>query len=121
MAAIEGSYAVMFTKGPAGWSHPDSAAVILAAATLNAAESYLWKYIRGSGLTYGCWVSSDRESGLIEFAVYRVGSTHNDLPADRCRVQTLARHSRRLQSCSRDWLMDPRLWSRISWMEHDQL
>ena len=72
MASIEGSYAVFFAKGPAGWDHPDAAAVTLTAAVLNAAESYLWKYIRGSGLAYGCHVSSSRSAGLVEFGIYRV-------------------------------------------------
>lgn len=72
MGAIEGSYAVHYAKGPSGWSHPDLPALTLAAAVLNASESYLWKSVRGAGLAYGANVEVDQESGLTGYNVYRV-------------------------------------------------
>ena len=72
MSSIEGSYSVHFAKGLVGWDHPDLPALNLAAAVLNAAESYLWKSIRGSGLAYGANMEVDAESGLTGFSVYRV-------------------------------------------------
>lgn len=72
MGAIEGSYSVHYAKGPAGWSHPDLPALRLAAAVLNASESYLWKSVRGAGLAYGANIEVDPESGLTGFDVYRV-------------------------------------------------
>ena len=75
MASIEGSFSLHFAKGPAGWSHPDLPALRLASAVLNAAESYLWTSIRGSGLAYGAHVEVDPESGLTGFGVYRVSMT----------------------------------------------
>jgi len=72
MGAIEGSYSVHFAKGPTGWSNPDLPALRLAAAVLNASESYLWKSVRGAGLAYGANVEVDPESGLTGFSVYRV-------------------------------------------------
>ncbi|WWC62849.1 uncharacterized protein I303_105447 [Kwoniella dejecticola CBS 10117] len=71
MPAIEGSYSQHFAKGPAGHDHPDLPALRLAAAILNAMESYLWKSIRGSGLAYGANVSVYPEPGLVGFTVYR--------------------------------------------------
>ena len=38
---------------------------------MNATESYLWRYIRGSGLAYGAYVSLDLEAGLLSFSLYR--------------------------------------------------
>jgi len=38
---------------------------------LNAAEGYLWRAIRGSGLAYGASISTDREAGLLTFSLYR--------------------------------------------------
>jgi hypothetical protein len=73
MSAIEGSYGIHYSKGPEGFDHPDLPALTLANATLNAAESYLWKSIRGSGLAYGANVELDVESGLMGFSIYRVG------------------------------------------------
>jgi Zn-dependent M16 (insulinase) family peptidase len=72
MSAIEGSYGVMYAKGPEGFDHPDLPALTLANSTLNASESYLWKSIRGSGLAYGAGVEIDTESGLVGFSIYRV-------------------------------------------------
>ncbi|WWD18715.1 hypothetical protein CI109_103169 [Kwoniella shandongensis] len=71
MPAIEGSYSCHFAKGPAGFNHPDLPAVRLAAAVLNALESYLWKSIRGSGLAYGAHIVVYPEAGLVGFSVYR--------------------------------------------------
>ncbi|KAK8858824.1 hypothetical protein IAR55_003054 [Kwoniella newhampshirensis] len=71
MPAIEGSYSTHFGKGPAGYDHPDLPALRLAAAVLNALESYLWKSIRGSGLAYGAHVIVYPEAGLVGFNVYR--------------------------------------------------
>jgi Zn-dependent M16 (insulinase) family peptidase len=72
MPAIEGSYSLHFAKGPTGWDHPDLPALILAASVLNAAESYLWKSVRGSGLAYGASISVGAESGTVAYSVYRV-------------------------------------------------
>lgn len=74
MSAIEGSYSVHYARGVIGWDHPDLPALHLASAVLNAAESYLWKSIRGSGLAYGARIETDPESGLVGFSVYRVSA-----------------------------------------------
>ncbi|GFZ50626.1 hypothetical protein JCM24511_08384 [Saitozyma sp. JCM 24511] len=71
MPAIEGSYSLHFSKGPTGWDHPDLPALTLAASVLNAAESYLWKSVRGSGLAYGASISVGAESGTVAYSVYR--------------------------------------------------
>ena len=82
MSAIEGSSSVHYAKGPVGWDHPDLPALTLAAAVLNALESYLWKSVRGSGLAYGAHVEVDAESGLTGFSVYRV--SHHGLARRLC-------------------------------------
>lgn len=71
MASIEGSYSYHHARGPQGWDHPDLPALNVAAAVLNAMESYLWKSIRGAGLAYGASVEIDVESGMVGFGVYR--------------------------------------------------
>lgn len=84
MSAIEGSYSIHYAKGPVGWTHPDLPALDLAAAVLNALESYLWRSIRGSGLAYGAHVEVDAESGMTGFSVYRVSQlTAVTTPDDR--------------------------------------
>lgn len=71
MSSIEGSYSYHHARGPQGWDHPDLPALNVAAAVLNAMESYLWKSIRGAGLAYGASVEIDIESGMVGFSVYR--------------------------------------------------
>ncbi|KZT72760.1 hypothetical protein DAEQUDRAFT_663389 [Daedalea quercina L-15889] len=71
LPTIESSYASHITKGIQGFVHEERPAVIVAAEVLNATESYLWRYIRGSGLAYGATIYTDLEGGLLSFSLYR--------------------------------------------------
>lgn len=71
LSTIESSYVTHTTKGISGFDHPEYPAFRVALEVLNATESYLWRYIRGSGLAYGAYVSLDLESGLLSFSLYR--------------------------------------------------
>ncbi|KAI0094759.1 Metalloenzyme, LuxS/M16 peptidase-like protein [Irpex rosettiformis] len=71
LPTIESSFVSHHGKGMLGWTNPDYPALRVAAEVLNATESYLWRYIRGSGLAYGASVSTDLESGLVSFSLYR--------------------------------------------------
>ncbi|KAJ6519911.1 Metalloenzyme, LuxS/M16 peptidase-like protein [Mycena sanguinolenta] len=71
LPTIESSYVTHSTKAIKGFNHPEYAAFRIALEVLNATESYLWRYIRGSGLAYGAYVSLDVESGLLSFSLYR--------------------------------------------------
>ncbi|KAH8102439.1 Metalloenzyme, LuxS/M16 peptidase-like protein [Cristinia sonorae] len=71
LPTIESSFVNHWSKGIQGFSHPDYPALRVAAEILNATESYLWRYIRGSGLAYGAYVSVDLESALLSFTLYR--------------------------------------------------
>lgn len=105
MAAIEGSNSLHFAKGPVGWSHPDLPALRLASAVLNAAESYLWTAVRGSGLAYGANMEVDAESGFTGFSVYRVSTATSCTRAARkadsgVRAVMPKKHMRRLVTSS---------------------
>ncbi|EPQ60716.1 hypothetical protein GLOTRDRAFT_30984 [Gloeophyllum trabeum ATCC 11539] len=71
LPTIESSFVTHTTKGIQGFAHPEYPALRVASEVLNATESYLWRYIRGSGLAYGAYVSADTEAGLISFSLYR--------------------------------------------------
>ncbi|KAF7306997.1 hypothetical protein MIND_00492500 [Mycena indigotica] len=71
LPTIESSYVTHSTKAIRGFNHPEYPAFRIALEVLNATESYLWRYIRGSGLAYGAYVSLDVESGLLSFSLYR--------------------------------------------------
>ena len=71
LPTIESSYAFFTAKGIPSWEHPDNAAVVVTVAVLNAMESYLWRFIRGAGLAYGASITSEPESQLITFSLYR--------------------------------------------------
>jgi hypothetical protein len=105
MSAIEGSYGIMYAKGPEGFDHPDLPALTLANSTLNASESYLWKSIRGSGLAYGAGVEIDTESGLVGFSIYRVRLLFTSRTRLKLtiRVQTLSSLIRREERSCRVW------------------
>ncbi|KAJ2928846.1 hypothetical protein H1R20_g8241, partial [Candolleomyces eurysporus] len=71
LPTIESSFATHTTKGIQGFNDPKYPAARLAQEVLNATESYLWRYIRGSGLAYGAYVSLDQEAGLLSFSLFR--------------------------------------------------
>ncbi|THH28068.1 hypothetical protein EUX98_g6115 [Antrodiella citrinella] len=71
LPTIESAFVNHWSKGIKGFSHPDYPALRVASEILNATESYLWRYIRGSGLAYGAYVSVDVEGELINFNLYR--------------------------------------------------
>jgi Zn-dependent M16 (insulinase) family peptidase len=71
LSTIESSFATHTTNGIRGFEHPEYPAVRVALEVLNATESYLWRYIRGSGLAYGAYASLDVEAGFLNFSLYR--------------------------------------------------
>ncbi|KAK7694817.1 hypothetical protein QCA50_002005 [Cerrena zonata] len=75
LPSIESSFVTHMAKGFTGFQHPDWPALRVAAEVLNATESYLWRYIRGSGLAYGAYVSVDPEAGWFSFSLYRSSSS----------------------------------------------
>ncbi|EKM61160.1 uncharacterized protein PHACADRAFT_247588 [Phanerochaete carnosa HHB-10118-sp] len=71
LPTIESSFVSHYAKGIEGHAHPQYPALRVAGEILNATESYLWRYIRGSGLAYGAYVTLDVEAGLVSFTLYR--------------------------------------------------
>lgn len=71
LPTIESSYAIHASQAFVGFDHPDSAALRIALEVLDGTESFLWKYIRGSGLAYGANMGLSLESGLVTFGLYR--------------------------------------------------
>ncbi|KAG8964011.1 hypothetical protein FRC03_002295 [Tulasnella sp. 419] len=71
LPTIESSFGVHTAKGIVGWDHPEYPALRVACEVLDGIESFLWRYIRGSGLAYGSNMSIDLESGLVGFTVFR--------------------------------------------------
>ncbi|GJE87608.1 Zn-dependent peptidase M16-like protein [Phanerochaete sordida] len=71
LPTIESSFVSHYAKGIESHSHPQYPALRVAGEILNATESYLWRYIRGSGLAYGAYVNLDMEAGLVGFTLYR--------------------------------------------------
>ncbi|KAI9060189.1 hypothetical protein FKP32DRAFT_1595582 [Trametes sanguinea] len=71
LPTIESAFVTHTAKGIQGWSHPEYPAMRVAVEVLNATESFLWRYIRGSGLAYGAHCGLDLEAGLVNFTLYR--------------------------------------------------
>ncbi|KAJ9118591.1 hypothetical protein QFC22_003811 [Naganishia vaughanmartiniae] len=71
MGSIEGSHAVVYSRGPQGWTHPELPACIVTSAILQTTESYFWKGVRGAGLAYHTDMTIDVEYGSIVFKVLR--------------------------------------------------
>jgi len=71
LPTIESSYVMHSTKSISGFNRQEYPAIRVTMEVLNATESYLWRYIRGSGLAYGAYVTLDVEAGLLSFSLYR--------------------------------------------------
>jgi len=71
LPSIESSHVSHTTKGLQGYTNPELPAMRITLEVMNATESYLWRYIRGSGLAYGAYVSNDTEAGLLSFQLSR--------------------------------------------------
>lgn len=71
LPTIESSFVNHIGKGIQGFDHPDYPALRVTAEVLSATESFLWRYIRGSGLAYGAYAGVDVEAGRVTFALYR--------------------------------------------------
>ncbi|KAI0051676.1 hypothetical protein FA95DRAFT_1586997 [Auriscalpium vulgare] len=71
LPTIESSYVSYTAKGIQGFNHPDYPSLRVTMEVLSATESYLWRYIRGSGLAYGAYVGADTEAGHVTFSLYR--------------------------------------------------
>ncbi|KAF8832423.1 hypothetical protein HHX47_DHR1001921 [Lentinula edodes] len=90
LPTIESSYVIHTSKGIQGFDHPQYPAFRVALEVLNATESYLWRYIRGSGLAYGAYVSLDVESGLLSFSLYRSSNSMGAFKAASTVIKGLA-------------------------------
>ncbi|KAI0375392.1 hypothetical protein BV20DRAFT_960528 [Pilatotrama ljubarskyi] len=71
LPTIESAFTTHTSKGVQGWAHPEYPALRVAVEVLNATESFLWRYIRGSGLAYGAHCGLDLEAGFVNFTLYR--------------------------------------------------
>lgn len=71
LPTIESSFAIHAARAFTGFQHADYPALLMALEVLDGTESFLWKYIRGSGLAYGANTGLNLESGLVSFTLYR--------------------------------------------------
>ncbi|KAA1467937.1 hypothetical protein DENSPDRAFT_833113 [Dentipellis sp. KUC8613] len=71
LPTIESSFVTHVARGIQGFNHPDYPALRVTLEVLSATESYLWRYIRGSGLAYGAYTGFDLEAGNVTFTLYR--------------------------------------------------
>ncbi|KAF8307697.1 hypothetical protein DL93DRAFT_2064630 [Clavulina sp. PMI_390] len=76
LPTIESSYGIHVTRIFQGWDHPDAAIIKLACEVLDGSESFLWKYIRGSGLAYGANLGADLENGLLSLTLYKCPNSY---------------------------------------------
>jgi Zn-dependent M16 (insulinase) family peptidase len=68
---IDSSFAVLTSKGPKGYTHPQLPSLMVALAYLDAVEGPMWSSIRGTGLAYGSNFYRDPETGLLKFRIYK--------------------------------------------------
>ncbi|KAI7848898.1 Metalloenzyme, LuxS/M16 peptidase-like protein [Circinella umbellata] len=71
LPSIENSFSLQSVKGPKNFEDPDIPALLVMAELLDTMEGIFWKFIRGQGLAYSCFLSTDVEASLINFTIYQ--------------------------------------------------
>lgn len=90
MATIDSSYALLTSKGPDSWDHPDLPALMVAQAYLDAVEGPLWVAVRGTGLAYGTGFSRSVDVGLLTLRIYRSPDSYKAFMAAKEQVEGYA-------------------------------
>ena len=90
MSTINSSFAMMATKGPEGYDHPDLPALMIATAYMNGVEGPLWVAVRGTGLAYGVGFSRSAETGLVYLKITRSPDSFKAFTAAKEQVEGYA-------------------------------
>jgi Zn-dependent M16 (insulinase) family peptidase len=86
MKTLDSSHALLATKGPESYEHPDLPALMVATAYMDAVEGPLWRAVRGNGLAYGTGWTHKVDTGMLTLLIYRSPDTHKAWKA--CKEQT---------------------------------
>ncbi|KEQ67668.1 uncharacterized protein M437DRAFT_80310 [Aureobasidium melanogenum CBS 110374] len=90
LSTIDSSYALLTSRGPDSWSHPDLPALMVAQSYLDAVEGPLWTAVRGTGLAYGTGFSRSTDVGLLTLRIYRSPDTFKAFTAAKKEVENYA-------------------------------
>lgn len=90
MATIDSSFALLTTRGPDSYGHPDLPALMVAQAYLDAVEGPLWVGVRGTGLAYGASFTRAVDVGLLALRIYRSPDAYKAYLAAKEQVESLA-------------------------------
>jgi Zn-dependent M16 (insulinase) family peptidase len=90
LSTIDSSYALLTSRGPDSWSHPDLPALMVAQSYLDAVEGPLWAAVRGTGLAYGTGFSRSVDVGLLTLRIYRSPDTFKAFLAAKTEVENYA-------------------------------
>jgi Zn-dependent M16 (insulinase) family peptidase len=90
LSTIDSSYALLTSRGPDSWSHPDLPALMVAQSYLDAVEGPLWTAVRGTGLAYGTGFSRSTDIGLLTLRIYRSPDTFKAFQAAKREVENYA-------------------------------
>ncbi|KAK4982568.1 hypothetical protein LTR50_007682 [Elasticomyces elasticus] len=96
MPTIDSSFALVTTKGPDSYTHPQLPALMVAQAYLDSVEGPLWVAVRGTGLAYGCGFSRSIDTGHLTLRIYRSPNSYQAYLAAREQVSNYASGKTRL-------------------------
>ncbi|KAF7726657.1 hypothetical protein EC973_008530 [Apophysomyces ossiformis] len=71
MPAIENSCSLHTVKGPNRFDDPDIGPLLVMIEILDTMEGIFWKFIRGQGLAYSCYLEADVEAGMINYMIFQ--------------------------------------------------
>ncbi|KAI9323607.1 Metalloenzyme, LuxS/M16 peptidase-like protein [Dichotomocladium elegans] len=71
LPTIENSFSLQTAKGPSRFDDPDIPALLVMSELLDTMEGIFWKFIRGQGLAYSCFLTADAETGSLSFTIYQ--------------------------------------------------
>ena len=90
MSTIDSSFALLTSKGPDSYDHPDLPALMVARAYMDAVEGPLWVAVRGTGLAYGTGFMRSVDTGLLMFKISRSPDAYKAFIAAKEQVEGYA-------------------------------
>ncbi|CDS09692.1 hypothetical protein LRAMOSA02369 [Lichtheimia ramosa] len=114
LPTIENSFSLQTVKGPSNFGDPDIPALLVMSELLDTMEGIFWKFIRGQGLAYSCFLSTDVESGLISFTIYQSPDAYKAVAQAKMVIDQLASGEMKIETSAVDGAKSAVIYSMVA-------
>ncbi|KAI9272698.1 Metalloenzyme, LuxS/M16 peptidase-like protein [Phascolomyces articulosus] len=114
LPSIENSFSLQSVKGPKSFEDPDIPALLVMAELLDTMEGIFWKFIRGQGLAYSCFLSTDVEASHISFTIYQSPDAFKAFAQAKHVIDMLANNEMEIEPSSVDGAKSAVIYSLVA-------